>query len=45
MPVTAAAAWAIWGEVMSPFTWLGAAIIFGSSYWVTRRESRAARAA
>lgn len=43
MPLTAAAAWVVWGEVMSPYTWLGAAIIFGSSYWVTRRETRASR--
>lgn len=41
MPVTSVAAWMVWGEVMSPYTWLGAAIIFGSSYWVTRRETRA----
>jgi drug/metabolite transporter (DMT)-like permease len=44
MPLLAVAAWAIWGEVFSPWTALGALVIFGSSYWVTTRETKLARA-
>lgn len=45
MPLLAVCAWAIWGEVFSPWTALGALVIFASSYWVTTREARKARAA
>jgi drug/metabolite transporter (DMT)-like permease len=40
LPVTALAAWAIWGETIDVWTVAGAAIIFTGSYWTMRRETR-----
>lgn len=40
LPVIAVAAYLVWGETFSPWTAFGAAIIFASSYYAIRRESR-----
>lgn len=40
LPFTAAFAFALFGEVPDLFVWIGAAIIFASTYYITMRESR-----
>ncbi len=45
LPLGAALAWVLFNEATDPWTWLGAAIIFGSAWFITWRESRAAKAA
>jgi drug/metabolite transporter (DMT)-like permease len=43
LPFVAAIAWLAWGETFSPWTAVGAAIIFGSSYYAIARERTAGR--
>lgn len=43
LPLTALVAWALWDETVSPWTVVGAAMIFGASWWTMQRETRAAR--
>lgn len=43
LPFTAIAAWLIFAEVPDNWTWAGAAIIFGSTTYIARREARLAR--
>jgi drug/metabolite transporter (DMT)-like permease len=43
LPFGAALAWVWLGEPTGPWTWLGAVVIFAATYFITRRESRAAR--
>jgi drug/metabolite transporter (DMT)-like permease len=43
LPLTAFIAWALWRETLSPWTVIGATLIFGASWWSSRRETRAAR--
>ena len=43
LPLTAFIAWALWSETLSPWTALGAVLIFGASWWSSRRETKAAR--
>jgi drug/metabolite transporter (DMT)-like permease len=45
MPAAALAGFAFFAEVLDFWSWVGAAIIFGSSIYMTRRELRATRAA
>ena len=45
LPFIAAMAWLIFGEATDVWTWAGAAIIFASTTWSARQETRAARAA
>ena len=45
MPAAALAGFAFFAEMLDPWAWLGAAIIFSSSLYITNRELRAARAA
>lgn len=40
LPMTAAGAFILFGEVVDLWTWIGAAVIFGSSYVLVRFESR-----
>lgn len=40
LPFTAFAAWLIFAEVPDRWTWIGAAVIFGSTTYVARREAR-----
>ena len=40
LPFTAFAAWLIFVEVPDRWTWVGAAVIFGSTTYVARREAR-----
>ncbi|MDE0058764.1 MAG: DMT family transporter [Defluviicoccus sp.] len=40
LPFTAFAAWLIFTEVPDRWTWVGAAVIFGSTTYVARREAR-----
>ena len=40
LPFTALAAWLIFAEVPDRWTWVGAAVIFGSTTYVARREAR-----
>ena len=40
LPFTALAAWLIFTEVPDRWTWIGAAVIFGSTTYVARREAR-----
>lgn len=40
LPFIAVIAYMVWGETFSPWTALGAAIIFGSSYYAIMRERR-----
>ena len=40
LPFTALAAWLIFAEVPDRWTWIGAAVIFGSTTYVARREAR-----
>ena len=39
LPFTALAAWLIFAEVPDKWTWIGAAVIFGSTTYVARREA------
>ena len=41
LPFSVVFAWALFAELPSHWTWLGAALIFASSYYVLYRESRA----
>jgi drug/metabolite transporter (DMT)-like permease len=43
LPVSVLVAWFLFAELPSPWTWLGAALIFASSYYVLYRESAARR--
>lgn len=43
MPVTAVLAFALFGEIPDLWTWVGAGIIIGSSFYITRREAQIAR--
>lgn len=43
LPFVAGIAWLAWGETFSPWTAVGAAIIFGSSYYAIARERRASK--
>ena len=40
LPFTAFAAWLIFAELPDRWTWVGAAVIFGSTTYVARREAR-----
>lgn len=42
LPFTAAFGFALFGEVPDEFVWIGAAIIFASTYYIARREARRA---
>lgn len=43
LPITAAIAWVLFGETTEAWTWIGAAVIFGSTYYMTLVASRAAK--
>lgn len=43
LPFVAGIAWLAWGETFSPWTAVGAAIIFGSSYYAIARERGAGK--
>ena len=45
LPFTAAFGFALFGEIPDEFVWAGAAVIFASTYYITVREARRARAA
>ncbi len=45
LPFGATLAWVWLAEPTDPWTWLGAVVIFAATYFIVRRESRAARAA
>jgi drug/metabolite transporter (DMT)-like permease len=42
LPLTAALAFLMFGEVPSVWTWLGGAVIFGASIYIAQREARVA---
>lgn len=42
LPFTAAFGFALFGEVPDEFVWVGAAIIFASTYYIARRETKRA---
>lgn len=42
LPFTAAFGFALFGEVPDEFVWIGAAIIFASTYYIARRETKRA---
>jgi drug/metabolite transporter (DMT)-like permease len=42
LPLTALAAYLLFAEVPTVWTWLGGAVIFGSTAYITHREIRAA---
>jgi drug/metabolite transporter (DMT)-like permease len=44
LPLTALAAWLLFAEVPTVWTWLGGAVIFGSTAYITHREIKAAAA-
>ena len=44
LPFTAALAFALFGEIPEIWVWIGAAVIVVSTFYITARESRAARA-
>jgi drug/metabolite transporter (DMT)-like permease len=44
LPLTALVAWLLFGEVPTVWTWLGGAVIFGSTAYITHREIKAAAA-
>lgn len=44
LPFGAALAWVWLGEPSDPWTWLGAAVIFTATYYITWRENRMTRA-
>ncbi|HEX6144390.1 MAG TPA: DMT family transporter [Geminicoccaceae bacterium] len=41
LPLTALLAWLLFAEVPTVWTWVGGAVIFASTAYITRRESRA----
>ncbi len=43
MPLAAAAAFVLFGELSDLWTWIGAAIIFGATYYTAQRDAKAAR--
>jgi drug/metabolite transporter (DMT)-like permease len=43
LPFSVAIAYAVFGEIIDAWTWVGAAVIFGSSLYIARREARLAR--
>jgi drug/metabolite transporter (DMT)-like permease len=43
LPITAALAYLMFAEVPSVWTWLGGAVIFGASIYISQREAQAAR--
>tara|TARA_R110000787_G_scaffold63372_5_gene142708 strand:+ start:129 stop:1028 length:900 start_codon:yes stop_codon:yes gene_type:complete len=43
LPFVAVTAWLLWGETFSPWTAVGAAVIFGSQYYAVWRETREAK--
>ncbi len=45
LPAAAFAGFLFFAEILDPWAWAGAAIIFGSSVYITSREMRAARPA
>jgi drug/metabolite transporter (DMT)-like permease len=45
LPFTAAFGFALFGEIPDEFVWVGAAIIFVSTYYIARRETRRAQEA
>jgi drug/metabolite transporter (DMT)-like permease len=45
LPFVAVPAFILFGEVPDLWTWIGAAVIFGSSVYFTRSEARATRSA
>lgn len=45
LPFTAVLAYLLFAQVPSLWTWLGAAVIFGSTFYVAQREARLGRAA
>jgi drug/metabolite transporter (DMT)-like permease len=44
LPLTALVAWLLFAEVPTVWTWLGGAVIFGSTAYITHREIKAAAA-
>jgi drug/metabolite transporter (DMT)-like permease len=42
LPFTVAVAYLAFGETIDAWTWVGAAVIFGSAVYITRREARLA---
>ena len=44
LPLTALAAYVLFAEVPTIWTWLGGAVIFGSTAYITHREIKAAAA-
>ncbi len=44
LPITALAAYLMFAEVPTVWTWLGGAVIFGSTAYITQRELKAAAA-
>ncbi len=42
MPVAAVAGFILFAETLDPWSWLGAAIVFGATFYITQREMRAA---
>jgi drug/metabolite transporter (DMT)-like permease len=45
LPFTALVGYLAFAQLPDPYTWMGAAVIFGASLYVARREARANRAA
>ena len=45
LPFTALVGYLAFAQLPDPYTWVGAAVIFGASLYVARREARASRAA
>ncbi len=43
LPFAVAISWMIFGETTDLWSWVGASIIFGSAFYVTRREAQLAR--
>ena len=43
MPLAAAAAFVLFGEMSDLWTWIGAAVIFGATYYIAQRDAKAAR--
>ena len=43
MPAAALAGYVFFAEMLDPWAWLGAAIIFASTLYIANREIRAAR--
>jgi drug/metabolite transporter (DMT)-like permease len=45
MPLAAAAAFVLFGELSDLWTWIGAAVIFGAVYYIAQRDAKMARKA